>query len=236
MNHEDQTQPQSADTGERISTLSGAMSEAIKQRAAGRHETEHGAEQHVELAEAERIIENWPETQKKVARQLIDYYGPPNEATPTKLLWYRNGPWKRTMVTSDVLVHDFPAPHIDFVTQTIDYKVAPELFDEIGRYDGSCLVDRTAGEVAARCDSEAANVVTLNLMHEIVSGKRTVEEARQVYAENIVGYTLGREAPYAERLLFEVPESGTEDTDETTIAGPALEQMAGKVADTLGSP
>ena len=46
------------------------------------------------------------------------------------------------------------------------------MFDEIGQYDGSCLVNRTAGEVAAQCDSEAANIITLNLMHEIVTGSR----------------------------------------------------------------
>ncbi|HSH83378.1 MAG TPA: hypothetical protein VLA19_33005 [Herpetosiphonaceae bacterium] len=77
-----------------------------------------------------------------------------------------------------------------------------DMFDEIGRYDGSCLVDRTAGEAGARCDSEAANMITLNLMHEIVTGKRSVEEARKVYAENMAAYTMGRTAPYAEQFLF----------------------------------
>lgn len=60
---------------------------------------------------------------------------------------------------------------------------------------------KAQGEVAAQCDSEAANMITLNLMHEIVTGKRTVEEAREVYAENMTGYTTGRPAPYAERLV-----------------------------------
>jgi hypothetical protein len=105
--------------------------------------------------------------------------------------------------------------------------------DAITRYDGSCLVDRTAGEAAARCDSEAANMITLNLMHEIVIGKRTVEEAREVYAENMMGYTMGRPAPYAERLLFPVPRGGTEDPDEGMGVTPLLKQAVGKVKDVL---
>ena len=44
--------------------------------------------------------------------------------------------------------------------------------DDLTRYDGSCLIDRTAAEAGARCDSEAANFITLNFMHEIVTGKR----------------------------------------------------------------
>jgi hypothetical protein len=76
-------------------------------------------------------------------------------------------------------------------------------------------------------------MITLNLMHEIVIGKRTVEEARQVYAENMAGYTMGRPAPYAERLLFPVPQSGTEDPDEGMGVSPMLKQAAGKVKDVL---
>jgi len=157
-----------------------------------------------------------------------------NEATPTKLFWYKAGPWKRIIVTSDVVTHNFPAPHSDFLTQYIDYQVPPEKFDEIARFDGSCLLDRTSGEVAARCDSEAANTITLNLMHDIVTGKTVVEEARKTFGEIMVAYTLGRSAPYAESLQFTVPEGGTEDKDERVIDAATLgQQTVGKVKDVL---
>ena len=220
-------------TGERMATLAGAAIDAMGHKARGEHETERGAGHLVPLAQAEAIIAHWPEAPQKGAHQMLAQYGPPNEATPTKLFWYRAGPWKRILVTSDVIVHNFPAPHSDYLTQWIDYKVPVGLVDEITRYDGSCLVDRTAGEAGARCDSEAANTITLNLMHEIVTGKRTVEEAREVYAENMAGYTMGRPAPYAERLLFPVPQGGTEDPDEGMGMTPVLKQAVGKVKDVL---
>jgi hypothetical protein len=222
---------------ERLATLTTAVADAAKHKVQGEHETEHGAHLAVPLGRAEAIIATWPDAPQKGARQMLDQYGPPNEATPTKLMWYRKGPWKRILVTSDVLIHNFPAPHSDYLTQWIDYHVPVDKFDEIGRYDGSCLVDRTAGEAAARCDSEAANMITLNLMHEIVLGKRTVEEARQVYAENMAGYTMGRPAPYAERLLFPLMNGGTQDPDEGMGMMPILNQAAGKVKDTVtGKP
>lgn len=225
--------PADLPTGERVATLAAATADAMKHKARGEHETQHGAALSVSRDEAERIVEHWPDAPKKGARQMLEQYGAPNEATPTKLFWYNRHPWKRILVTSDVLLHDFPAPHSDYLTMWVDYKVPVELVNAITRYDGSCLIDRTAGEAAARCDSEAANMITLNLMHEIVIGKRTVEEARKVYAENMAGFTLGRPAPYAERLLFPIPQEGTADQDESNMAGAMVRQAAGKVKDVI---
>ncbi len=232
MNDRDR-EPRDIDTRERVGILAGAMTDAMSHAARGEHETEHGARRRVDLANVESLIESWPEAPKTIARKMIEQYGAPNEATPTKLFWYRNGPWKRTELTSDVVLHNFPSPHSDFLTQYIDYRVPVELFDVIGAFDGSCLIDRTAGEAGARCDSEAANVLTLNLMHDLVTGTTTLEEARKTYAENLSGYTLGRSSPYAERLQFEVPQGGTEDPDEPMIAGSMAHQTVEKVKDVL---
>jgi hypothetical protein len=224
-------QPRDLSTPERLRMTGKAVIDGITHEALGEHETHHGARHTVSLAEVETIIERWPMAQKTVARQMLDKYGPPNEATPTKLFWYRNGPWKRTVLASDSVTHNWPTVHSDFLTQVIEYRVPPELFDDIARFDGSIIVDRTRGEVSARCDSEAANVLGMNMVHEIVSGKRTVDEARKTSEENTVAYNLGRKAPYAEQLLFEVPDGGTEDLDHGAIRGPIARQMAGKAKD-----
>jgi hypothetical protein len=77
----------------------------------GEHETEGKAALRVDQEDIERIITGWPGPQQNVARQLLDKYGPPNEATPTRLFWHRNHPWKRTELTSDVVVHHCRPPH-----------------------------------------------------------------------------------------------------------------------------
>jgi hypothetical protein len=196
---------------------------------AGQHETEKGAELTVAPAEVEPIIADWPEAAQLGVRQLLAQYGPPNEATPTKLMWYGTGPWKRTVLTSDEVLHNFPSPHADFLTQWIDYRVPVDKFDVLARYDGSCLVDRTTGEAGARCDSEAANMLTLDLMHDLVTGTRTVEDARSFYSETMAAYALGCPAPYCEGFQFELPRGGTEDPDQPVIEGPLMREAVKKV-------
>jgi hypothetical protein len=167
----------------------GAVAQGIRYTLKGEHQTEGKAQLTVEPEDVERIIAGWPAPQQNVARQLLAKYGPPNEATPTRLFWHHNRPWKRTELTSDAVVHHWPAPHTDFLTQYLNYRVPPELAHLITMFDGSILVDRTRGEVAARCDSEAANVLGLNMVHELVTGKRTVEEARHTSEQSTVAYT-----------------------------------------------
>lgn len=229
----EQPQPLDLDTGERLATTGRAVAQGIAHELRGEHETQKGARHTVSIAEVEKIIEDWPAPQKNIARQMIEKYGQPNEATTTKLFWYGNGPWKRTELSRDIVVHNWPTVHTDFLTQVIDYRVPPEMFHLIAMFDGSILLDRTKGEVAARCDSESANVLGMNMVHEIVTGKRTVEDARKTAVESTVAYNLGRSAPYAERLLFEVPQGGTEDLDESMISGAILRQMGGKIKDVV---
>jgi hypothetical protein len=233
MTSHDQPQPKDLSTAERLKTTMGAVAQGIRYTLKGEHQTEGKAELTVEPADVEQIIAGWPAPQQNVARQLLANYGPPNEATPTRLFWHGNHPWKRTELTSDAVVHHWPAPHTDFLTQYLNYRVPPEQAHLVAMFDGSIVVDRTRGEVAARCDSEAANVLGLNMVHELVTGKRTVEEARHTSEQSTVAYNLGREAPYAERLLFEVPEGGTEDLDQSHLSGALLQQAAGKLKDAL---
>jgi hypothetical protein len=230
----EQPQPKDLHTGERLATTGRAVAQGVRYLAKGEHDTQRGAQLVVDPAEAARIIRDWPAGQQKVAEQMLTKYGPPNEATPTRLTWYRNGPWKRTEISSDVVVHNWPAPHSDFLTQTIDYRVPPQLISTIAEFDGSIIVDRTRGEVSARCDSEAANVLGMNMVHEIVTGQRDATDARRTSEQNTVAYNLGRDAPYAERLLFHVPEGGTEDLDHSAIGDAIAQQLAGKVKDAIG--
>jgi hypothetical protein len=230
---EQQSDPGDVKTSERMATLAAAKADAIGHKVRGQQQTEPGRRYEADPAEVAAAVEQWPAAPKKVARQLVEQYGAPNEATPTKLIWYRNGFWKRTVLSRDEIVHNFPTSHTDFLTQYIDYRVPVDMFDDLAAFDGSCLADRTAGEVAARCDSEAMNILTLNLMHEIVTGRRTVDEARQVYAENAAAYTMGRPAPYTERLQFALPNEQTGDPDEAMIAGAMGRQVAGKAKDVV---
>lgn len=221
------------DARERMATLASTKIAYAKKRIGSAEPDEPGLV--ADPGDVESLLDNWPMTPQKVARKLIEQYGSPDEATPAQLIWHRNGPWKRTLITRDEIPHKFPTAHTDFVSQYIDYAVPPEKVTELVEFDGSVLVDRTAGEMGARCDMEAMNILTLNLAHEIVIGRRTVQDAREHYADQASAYVLGREAPYAERLVFDVPTGETSDLDESIIAEPMARQMAEKMKELIGA-
>jgi hypothetical protein len=226
-------QPKDLKTSQRLATTARAVGQGVRATLRGRHETQKGRRQLVSEAKLKSILKDWPTPQKNIADQMVAKYGLPNEATTTKLFWYNNAPWKRTEISRDIVLHHWPTVHTDFLTQVIDYRVPPEMFHLIAQFDGSIICDRTRSEISARCDSESANVLGMNMVHEIVTGKRTVEDARRISCENTVAYNLGRSAPYAERILFKVPQGGTEDLDESEISGPVLRQTSGKIKDVI---
>ncbi|MCA1625858.1 MAG: hypothetical protein LC778_19080 [Acidobacteria bacterium] len=45
----------------------------------------------------ENITADWSAMSKAAAEEIVGKYGPPNEAIPSRLIWYNNGPWKRTI-------------------------------------------------------------------------------------------------------------------------------------------
>jgi hypothetical protein len=158
--------------------------------------------------QVEKVLAAWEGKPLEGARQMIRKYGLPDGVTPEMLVWYNHGIWKRIIVYRHPVPHNFPMPHPDFLEQTINYAVPPERFDEIAKFDGSVIIDRTKGEVSARCHEEAMNLLTLNLVHDIVTNKRSVEEARAFYAETAVKHSkLHEPTPYTTKLLFSIPEN-----------------------------
>lgn len=154
---------------------------------------------------ADRIIRDWPQTATQAARAMLEKYGPPAEATPTRLIWFNNGPWKRTTVLKEEIDHDFPIPHKDVLEQVVNYEVPPDKMDELASYDGSVIVERTRGEMSARCDKEAANILALNLAHNIIQGDKSVEEARRAYGEAMKAVMGGNPPEATQRLAFQPP-------------------------------
>jgi hypothetical protein len=169
-----------------------------------------GATMKADQAAVERIISGWRKKPQEAARKTIAKYGLPQEASAMRLVWHNNGPWKMTELVNEEVPHNFPKPHPDFLKQTISYRVPADKFDELAEYDGSVIVERTKGEIAARCDLEGANFLALNLAHEIVTGKRSVKDARKFYAEAIREM---KHPEYMQGLLFEASRAGMGDAD-----------------------
>jgi hypothetical protein len=166
----------------------------------------------VSTNEAKDIVANWPAKPKEAVDMLMSKYGTPDEITSTMVIWYDKGPWKKTMVMKNEIPHDFPKSHTDFLQQTIEYKVPLGKYDDLARYDGSVIVERTKGTISARCDKEELNFLALNLANDVATGKKTVEQARSHYAMIATKFMNGGTDPYLQGLQFKaMPGSGDPD-------------------------
>ncbi len=223
------------DPKDRVETVAKTKAGAMDEKTRSGSEPAPGAGYTITQAEVDAIAESWPPAPKKIVPEIIEKYGLPNEATPTLLIWHDSGPWKRTIITSDETAHDFPTPHTDYISQTINYDIPLEKLPDVLAFDGSVIVYRTAGQVTASCDNEAANLLTVNLVNDIVTGRKTVDEARHEFGEQTAAWLINREAPYTESVQFSAPsEAQTGYRDEPVMKEPTLHQTVEKVKDVLG--
>ncbi len=176
--------------------------------------------------QASRTIGSWPEESREAAQLVIDEFGEPGEITDTQLTWHKAGPWKRIIASKAFYAHNFPAPHIDAVESVIDYRVPPDKFTELAKFDGSVIVERTAGEVSARCHDLQANHLALNLMHDIVTGAKTAQQARDYYAKEFADYRRKKPTPYMEKLRFTPGDHDAADPDVRVLSDQDLERAA----------
>lgn len=167
----------------------------------------------VSNGQVKQIISSWPATPKQVANAMLSKYGSPNEATAKMLVWYNNDPWKRTIVYKEEVPHHFPKKHTDLLQQFLDYKTPLDKYNDLAMYDGSVVVERTNGEISARCDKEEMNFLALNLANDVATGAKTVEEARMFYAKTAMAFMKGQKDPYTQGLKFTVSKGATKDAD-----------------------
>jgi hypothetical protein len=177
------------------------------------------------IEQRSQIIQDWPEESQEAAQLVIDARGEPDEATPTHLIWLglRAAPWKRIVATKAFFEHAFPAPHNDSVESFLDYRVPVDRFTPLAEFDGSVICERTAGEISARCHDEQANYLALNLAHEIVTGRRGAQEARDYYAKEFLDARRKQPTPYMEGLRSDPMSGSSADPDERVLSDDALE-------------
>lgn len=164
------------------------------------------------------LLRQWPQESQEATQLVIDKYGEPQEVTESCFVWHQPGPWKRIVASKTFYNHNFPTPHIDCIESFIDYQVPVKKFDELAQFDGSVIVERTTGEVSARCHDEQANFLALNLMHDIVTGAKSVAEARAYYGKEFLDYRRKKPTQYMEELRFEPHSGNAPDPDEAMLS------------------
>lgn len=168
---------------------------------------------------AQQVIASWKATPQEVAKKMIAKYGQPQEVTANRLIWHDNGPWKFTELVNEEIPHDFPVPHKDMLYQAINYRIKPDTADALLEYDGSLVLERTKGEMGARCDKEEANFLALNLANDVATGRKSPADARRFYADTIAAMMKENKiGDYLKGFQFKVPGTNQGDPDKPSGA------------------
>ena len=62
------------------------------------------------------------------------------------------------------------------------------------------------------------NFVAINLAHDLITGKRTVAEARSEYTRLYKAYKHGEKHPYTQGFQFPLRKEDTRDPDTPTLS------------------
>ncbi len=162
----------------------------------------------MDAAGMQAMLASWPVASRMAAMDMMRKYGPPQGVSPFMLMWQNNGSWKWTRIFREPVQHNFPMPHPDVLEQAINYQVPVGRFDDLARYDGSVIAERTKGQLSARCDKEGANFLAINLANDVATSRRSVADARAYYARAMQTFKqTNRMDPYMQRLQFQPPAS-----------------------------
>lgn len=161
----------------------------------------------------DKATQGWDQKHLEQVRKMSEKYGMPSDAGPNLVMWKDAGPFAHITISREAVMHNFPMPHPDFLKHTIRYRIPADKVSDLIASDGSLQVDRTGGLLSAKCDTEAHTVLGLNLAHDILTGEKTVQEAREAHAQIAMAEKQGRSHPYLEKLQFEPQSEEARDPD-----------------------
>jgi hypothetical protein len=131
----------------------------------------------------------------------MEQYGVPDEVRSERLVWHGNGPWLNTVVT-DVRPPFIEDEDLGVVAQSIILPLRPGQAADVSAIDGRVIFDPGRETLTARADSEELNYLRLNLADDVAEGRRTVEDARRVFRQDVSLAQSGKELPDMHGLRF----------------------------------
>lgn len=152
---------------------------------------------------ASQLTQGWPEASTKAAKDMITKYGAPAEATSQMLVWRGNvAPFKEIIVHKEVYTHNFPFLHKDTLEHVVEYQPKVDKVDDVLRYNGAIVFNKIQGEMSSFSNSEAMNILALNLADKIMNGQMGAEAARVKLGKEYLNYVNGEKAAMTSVLNF----------------------------------
>ncbi|MBI2384791.1 MAG: hypothetical protein HYV14_02135 [Elusimicrobia bacterium] len=137
----------------------------------------------------------WLDGPRATAKVMIERYGSPNALGEGTVTWYERGPWKRITVRG--------GEHFDYLEQTVGYFIPGDAVPALREFGHGLTFDRFNDELTAVSNSEALNILALNMADEIASARRGAKEASELYVRTAKLAAAGKSSPKLDRLQFE---------------------------------
>ena len=144
---------------------------------------------------AQATIAQWSVLSAQAARLLLDEYGVPDEVHHDRLIWNNNGVWRRSVVW-DARPSYVEGDELGVIEQTIDAPLTPTQAAAVAAFDSRVQFDVRSGELSARSDREALNILRLNLAGDVAERRMTGDQARVAYAQILEFEASGKTSPY----------------------------------------
>jgi superfamily I DNA and/or RNA helicase len=154
------------------------------------------------FSKAASLTSGWPASSMTAAQEMINKYGEPHEKTSESLIWRNIAPFKKIIVHRNVYSHRFPLLHQNALEHVVDYKAPEGKVDDVWKYNGSIVLNRTNGEMSSFAENEAMNILALNLADEVMRGRISADAARITFGKQTLNYLNGKKDAYTEVLAF----------------------------------
>ena len=150
------------------------------------------------------IIEHWPDRPRVIIRAMTAKYGMPNRLNQIEVVWYDNGPWRRTVIHRYSSLGFFGARENDYLEQTIGCRIPDDKVSALKRFGKRIDIVRSGNELSSRAESESMNFLALNLAGEIIAGTRSAKDARDFYRKTEELSKSGKTSAYLEEFVLPV--------------------------------
>lgn len=141
------------------------------------------------------VAEGWPPISRERARTLVAEYGLPQGETLDMLEWEKAEPWRRVRMRRDGLIEE-----------TVPYAVSDERMAQVRTFGERLYIDMLHDEVTVIGESEEANRLILNLMHDVLVGDKTLGQAWEKYEWSQRALRWHWPDPYTMKLRFHTDE------------------------------
>lgn len=176
---------------------------------------------------ASNLTSGWPDSSVTAAKEMVVRYGEPTEVTRDALIWKNLPVFKRIIVHREVYSNRFPLLHQTPLEHVVNYDAKENRVEEVWKYDGSVVFDRTRGEVTVSGENESMNILSLNLAHSIMQGKMSPSQARIENGKETMNFLNGNRTAMTQALQFG-NQINTSDAGETITKKIRWEGETGK--------